>query len=487
MVVIVGGGATGLGVGWDLALRGVAVTVVESGELGAGTSGRFHGLLHSGGRYAVSDPEAARECAEEARILSRMAPDAVESTGGYFVAGPEDAEDYAGTWQGAAARSGVLAREVDPSVLVRRVPALRSDVRRAFWVPDGVLEGFRLLEMLRAGIVAHGGQVRTPCRFVGLEVSAGRVVGARVQDQDGTAVIACGAVVNAAGPYAGAVAGLAGIPLHLSLSAGLMLIFANRIAPWPINRLAWPGDGDIVVPHQSVSILGTTDVPVVSPEAPPPRRDEAERLMQLGARLFPRIGEWRVLRAFAGVRPLYAEASSDGDTRRLSRDFTVLDHGERGGPEGFYSIVGGKWTTFRLMAERTADAVAAHLGVDRPCLTRVTPLPPLRAPTEEGPWICECEQVGAEALARAAVDPLPAVRTQTWVGMGPCQGTFCLHRVAAARAAVVGRPAARAELDALRAERQRGMEAVLWGGNARQWALLASVRRQSLDEPGAAR
>src|SRR3989442_11916469 len=84
-VVVIGGGSTGAGVLRDLTLRGIDAVLVEKGDLASGTTGRSHGLLHSGGRYCVNDEQAAIECVEEGRILRRIARSTVEDTGGYFV------------------------------------------------------------------------------------------------------------------------------------------------------------------------------------------------------------------------------------------------------------------------------------------------------------------------------------------------------------------------------------------------------------------
>src|SRR5665811_850395 len=93
-VLVIGGGATGTGVLRDLAMRGFDAALVEQRDLTHGTTGRYHGLLHSGGRYVVKDPDAARECIEENRVLRRIAPASIEDTGGYFVATPDDPDDY---------------------------------------------------------------------------------------------------------------------------------------------------------------------------------------------------------------------------------------------------------------------------------------------------------------------------------------------------------------------------------------------------------
>ena len=123
-VVVIGGGSTGCGIARDLAMRGVDVTLVEQGNLTHGTTGRMHGLLHSGGRYAVSDRASATECIEENRILREIAGHCVEMTGGLFVQLEGDDDDY--FWEKlrgcrecgipADVLSGEEAREIVPSL-----------------------------------------------------------------------------------------------------------------------------------------------------------------------------------------------------------------------------------------------------------------------------------------------------------------------------------------------------------------------------------
>ncbi len=483
MVVVVGAGATGLGVAWDLSLRGIAVTVIEQGDIAHGTSGRFHGLLHSGARYAVRDPDAARECIEENRILRRIAAGAIESVGGYFVKTPASPDDYGARWLAAMDAVGIPVEPVSREALRTAVPELHPDVKGGYWVPDGVIHGFPLLFRLQKAIEARGGRVQHHTRLVEVAVDHGSVCRVRVSSASGSEWIACDALVNAAGPWAGKVSELFDDPLTMRLSRGLMIIFAERKTAHVVNRLAPPGDGDILVPHDRVTIWGTTDEPTASPAADPPQRSETQKLLSLGRDLFPSMEQWRALRAFSGVRPLY-QPESAADPRHITRDFTVIDHGRRGGPAGVVSVVGGKWVTFRLMAEKAADAVTAYLGLGATSATAETPLPPLPTPGEDArtPWLCECEQVGERDLAAWPGATLAEWRTRTWFSMGPCQGTFCLHRVANRRIAATNLAALDAEEVALREEREQGMQGALWGDNAREWALSQAVRRQTLGE-----
>src|ERR1700748_3383492 len=135
-VLVIGGGATGVGVAWDAALRGFDVVLVERGDLAEGTSGRFHGLLHSGGRYVVKDPVAAKECVEENALLRRLMPDCIEDTGGLFVTTPHDDPAYGDRFMEGCRAAALPAEEIDVAEALRQEPLVNPGIRRAFTVPD---------------------------------------------------------------------------------------------------------------------------------------------------------------------------------------------------------------------------------------------------------------------------------------------------------------------------------------------------------------
>ncbi len=483
MVVVVGGGASGLGTAWDFLLRGIPVTLVEAEDIGRGTSGRFHGLLHSGGRYVVSDPRAAQECREENQILRRIVPSAIEPTGGYFVGVGDRDIGYLDEWLRGVDEAGIPVRSVSRKELEDKVPGIRPESHAAYFVPDAVLEGFTLLTLLKDNVKMAGGTILSHARLKAVRHINGRVTGVFVETKNGALEIACDAVVNAAGPWASDVAELFSDRFSMQRAAGMMLIFANRRVPQVVNRLAPPGDGDIFVPHGETVILGTTDVPQDRPEAPEPTREEARRLLELGRELFPAIDRWRPLRAFCGVRPLYQEDARDVRSRYISRDFRVIDHGARHGLQGAFSLVGGKWTTYRLMAESVSDEVCAYLGIDNRSRTAATPLSPVHERVAPGgPLVCECEGVTRDALLSRMDWSVEEWRTGTWFAMGPCQGTMCAHRAVALRTERYGPETCVEELAHLRKEREKGLWPAAWGDNAREAAFNRAIRFQTLAE-----
>src|SRR6056297_186526 len=139
-VLVVGGGSTGTGIARDLAMRGVDVTLVEKGNLTHGTTGRMHGLLHSGGRYAVSDRASARECIEENEVLREIAGHCVVETGGLFVQRPEDPDDYFREKLEGCRECGIPARVLSGAEAREVEPHLADDIKRAIEVPDGAVD-----------------------------------------------------------------------------------------------------------------------------------------------------------------------------------------------------------------------------------------------------------------------------------------------------------------------------------------------------------
>jgi glycerol-3-phosphate dehydrogenase len=143
-IIIIGGGGTGAALAHDLALRGFKVSLFEKGELLSGTTGRHHGLLHSGARYAVHDPAAARECITENRILRQISSDAIEPNDGLFVAVDESDMTYKEEFLESCSACGIPAKVLGPEMATSIEPALNADLKIAVQVPDATIDAWRL-------------------------------------------------------------------------------------------------------------------------------------------------------------------------------------------------------------------------------------------------------------------------------------------------------------------------------------------------------
>ena len=498
-VLIIGGGATGAGVMRDLALRGVRCLLVDRRDLNAGASGGNHGLLHSGGRYASSDTETAAECRTEGDILKRIAPQCIDDCGGLFVAVEGDDAAFAARFPEACAAAGIACEAFTPDEARAREPALPDTVIAAYGVPDATIDPFRLVLEHVSHAETLGSRYLPHTAIEGFEIEAGRIVAAEARDlTSGEALrIEAREVVNAGGAWADKIAALAGCEdVHILGSKGTLIISNTRIAHGVINRLRPPGDGDILVPGGTVSILGTSSVTIPDPDDHAPTIPEVDRIFDEGSAMLPVLRTTRFVRAYAGVRPLLMAAGAEADGRKASRGFTLYEH-EGQGVANFCTIAGGKLTTFRLMAEKTADLIARRLGVSAASSTAATPLPsgPGAGWTEPGAsardWmaradptdtiLCECEMVARSTVDEIIADSpghedrmgLEAISRRSRIGKGACQGAFCAMRVTS-HLYDAGLYEAGEGLDEMRhfvAERYTGVRPVLWGAQMPQTEL----------------
>lgn len=365
-VVVIGGGATGVGVARDLAMRGVDVVLCERNGLGSGTTGRSHGLLHSGARYATVDPEGAAECIRESRILRDIAGESVQRTDGLFVQLEGDDPDAFEARIEACRDVGIPVEELSAEAASEAEPELAPALTRAFRVPDGVIYPSRLVAATAESARQHGADIRPNAPVTDIVVEDDTVVA--VETTDGR--IAADHVVNAGGAWAGRIAALADVDLRMAPTKGVMVAVDVSGVDSVINRCRPPGDGDIVVPHDDRVVLGTTSTPVSDPDDFPTDEAAIEAMVSEGAAMVPAVAAADVVDVYWGVRPLYG-GEDGGRGREASRGFQVHDHDVA----GLTTVTGGKLTTYRLMAEAVSDAVCQRLGVAKPCRTAAEELP----------------------------------------------------------------------------------------------------------------
>ena len=376
-VLIVGGGGTGGALAHDLVLRGLAVTLVERGEFTSGTTGRHHGLLHSGARYAVNDHASAVECIEENTILRRIAPGSFEENDGLFVAVTDEDMEYLPAFLEGCAASHIPAQHLTPAEALQLEPLLNPDLRAAVRVPDATMDAMRMPLRFFATARSGGAELLNHLEVTALLTGGGAVHGIayhdRVTGRDGE--IRADLVVNATGPWSEQIATMAGVDVPIRPSPGVMVALRGRLCTMVVNRLHRSGDGDIVVPQRALSVVGTSSWSVTDPDDLGVPEDHVRRMREEGARLIPAVRDAPFRAAWSAARPLIGSRDDADSGRELSRTFETIDHAAEG-VEGFVTITGGKATTLRGMAEHCANVVCRKLGVDEPCRTRETVLLP---------------------------------------------------------------------------------------------------------------
>ncbi len=382
-VIVIGGGATGAGIAVDAASRGYRTLLLEREDFGKGTSSRSTKLVHGGVRYLEQgNISLVMEALKERGILKRNAPHLVHDLefvvpnyswweAPFYGIGMKVYDLLAGKY--GFGRSRILSREET----LARIPSLRQDgLRGGVVYHDGQFDDARLLIQLIATAVDHGAIAFNYAPVTALRKDAdGFVDGVAARDTETGEPLTLDArvVINATGMFTDEVRRMAdpGAAPMVAPSQGIHLV---------LDRSFLRGDTAVMVPHTSDgrvlfaipwhgrTIVGTTDTPIDSPSYEPlPLDEEIEFVLETaGEYLSRQPTRADVLSVYVGIRPLVKAAGSDASkTSALSRDHTIHVDGS-----GLLTIVGGKWTTYRHMAE---DAVnhAATLGrlPDKPCVT----------------------------------------------------------------------------------------------------------------------
>ena len=485
--------------------------MLERHDIATGATGRNHGLLHSGSRYAVTDRESAEECIKENMILKRIASHCVEKTDGLFLTLPEDDIAYQAKFIESCQAAGIDARAIDPKEALRMEPSANPSIIGAVTVPDGTVDPFRLTLSNILDAKDHGAEILTYHEVLGLIKEQNRVIGVKVLDHKTKEVkeIYAKVVANAGGIWGQKIAEYADLKIKMFPAKGALLIFGHRVNKMVLNRCRKPADADILVPGDTICLIGTTSTHVpydeiddmyVTPE-------EVDILIREGEKLAPILLQTRILRGYAGVRPLVA-SDDDPSGRNVSRGIVLLDHANRDGLEGFVTITGGKLMTYRLMAEWATDLICKKLNNTTPCTTADANLPGSQQKEEEvsekmssvpssirksaiyrmgdraenlsnntildNSLVCECEEVSAGeveyAFKELHVNNLIDLRRRTRVGMGTCQGELCACRAAGLmnHFKISTPEQSKEDLSVFLNERWKGIRPIAWGDTLRE-------------------
>jgi glycerol-3-phosphate dehydrogenase len=285
---------------------------------------------------------------------------------------------HADTLMAACRHAGIPAEEIPAERAIAAEPHISHAVIRAFSVPDGFVDG---QELLRANALAAR-QADAPATFLthhtvtGFRSSGGRITAVTVQSRQGGPVrdLHCDYVINAAGVWAGRVAGLAGVPFEMVYDKGTMIVFKHNFSGAVLNRCRPENDGDLLVPGPYGSIMGTTARVIPDPDECYPTQEEVDLLLGEGSAMVPRLRQAEAVRVYAGVRPLFkAGPTGPQDSRAIPRSFRIIDHAA-GGPENIISVTGGKVTLYRRMAEAAVDMLCSKSGVTQACSTASQPI-----------------------------------------------------------------------------------------------------------------
>ncbi len=389
-VIVIGGGVTGAGVARDCAMRGLKTLLLERASPGMATTAASTHLIHGGLRYLLYDRLTTHTTCWDSGHIARIARPLLSRLPilwpvySWHTHGLETVETLLEAYDGFQRMKGGkphlrLSAEETLKLLPLKAEGLLGSVSFDEWWVDPVALVEKNLESARA----HGAELRTGRAATGFLRQESRVAGVRA----GSDEIASRIVINAAGPWIGKLAGLAGLRVPLRLQKGTHLVYRERLLPTGL-LLEAEGGGRYVflVPSPQGTLLGPTDLP--APEDPDQARTSPEEIGYLlnSVKLYLKDFPERFDSTILGTRPILKQRGSE---KLLSRDYQVFDHGKKDGLEGLLTIGGGKMSDFRVMAEAVTNLACSKLGASTPCRTHLETLsgePVGEIPEFSRPW-----------------------------------------------------------------------------------------------------
>lgn len=381
-MIVIGGGATGLGVALDAASRGFKTLLLEQADFSKGTSSRSTKLIHGGVRYlAQGDIKMVYEALFERGLLLKNAPHLVSMQPFIIPNYKWWSEFLYGlglkiydwmAWRYRFPKTSILSKEA----VINRLPNIETrGLKGGVLYYDGQFDDARLAINIAQTCAAHGGMLINYMRVGGLlKDGRGRVCGVRAQELEGGQdyTISGRAIVNATGVFVDDV-------LKMDSSGGKPMVRPSQGVHVVLNSSFLEGDNALMIPSTADGrilfavpwhghlLVGTTDTPLENNSLEPValREEVAFILKTLRQYLVRKPEDKDVLSVFAGLRPLAAQENHTGKTKEISRSHKLVTS-----PSGLITITGGKWTTYRKMAEDTVDEAIRVVGLrNAACVT----------------------------------------------------------------------------------------------------------------------
>lgn len=371
-IVVLGGGIAGLSIARDLALRGFEITLIEKNTIGSGTTNKCAGMLHSGARYAIKDKDVAKLCFQENMILRNIASFAVGKNDALFITLPKDSKEYQIEFEESCKEINIPVKFLSQKESLELEPFLDTNISGSYLTPDRVVDTYMLvnsyilaLNHLKINIVENTEILNATSILSGWNLL--------LKKSNGKEEVYADYVINATGDSLSDTAKLFNINIDLIYIHGTMAIIDKKVSNRIISRCAPSAIGDVIVPLDDLSLIGSTwhelphNIPITMNE-----KDKLD-ILNTGSKILSISKKWSIIDSFTGIRTHIKKNTDSGDFN-VKRDYAIVESNTIG-VTNFISVLPGKLTIARFVAEKVGDIVSKHLNSHTPSITAVTPLP----------------------------------------------------------------------------------------------------------------
>lgn len=372
-IAIVGGGISGLSVTYFLASHGIECILIERKTLGAETTTKCAGMLHSGARYVLNDVETAKSCSKAEKDFVSFAPFAIAKEKGLFLILKDDPSLFKKQFIDGCQVAKITIEELNRKEIYKLEPGIGNNVIGGFLTPDRVLNPFILIDAFRKAFQSLPVEVLENRHFVKAEKQSSKW---NILVNDIDISISVDGIINAGGPWAQEVAKPCGIPLQLRFIHGSMVVFKHKLVDRVVTRCASNQTGDVVIPTGRVCMAGSTWHARDTNKTIRISNEDIKQVCDTATLMIPMIKREEVIRGFTGVRA-YLPTMSHADYDRnslISRNFVIISHTDWPCPF-FYTVLSGKLTLGINAGKKVACMILKRYGLSANTEVFSKPLP----------------------------------------------------------------------------------------------------------------
>ncbi len=350
---VIGAGITGLFSALNLALDGYDVTLFDREYILSGTSGKFHGMLHSGSRYSVNDKESAIECIRENTLLSNTASSYIRNTGGYYLALNDAESEYGDILLKKNKENGIPTKELSVKELCDLEPNVNKNIVRALHVPDKVIYAHPFAAAVAVEAQMQGAKLRFKSEVLKAETKGNTIESIKYRSRNRLIDEKFDYIINTTGPWSGKLLKSFGIGnFEIMPTLGYMASYDYLFSYAILNRMREPSDGDILLPYGTNSVAGTVAIISEDVENNDIDPEDLDTMLSEISEMVPSLSRHRYKKLYSSMRPLIRE-----DNSRATRDFKIYRN-----MDNLFSIIGGKFTTSRLMGQAVSKQLSEITG-----------------------------------------------------------------------------------------------------------------------------
>jgi len=368
-IAVIGGGIAGLSIARDLAMRGLDITLFDRQKIGYGTTTQCAGMLHSGARYATKDLKTAKLCLQENKIVQRIVPHAVGKQKAYFVRYTDDEPEYEKNFIKGCKKVGIPIKKISGKIARQNEPMLGPRISHVFETPDKVIDTFTLMFSYFYDLRKRS-NVKI---YENTEIKSTKFDKDKWKIRTNKATFSFDFVINSSGDGLSQVSKLFGQNVELSYIYGSMALFSGRLNSRIITRCAPNATGDVIVPAHKFTLIGSTWHKRDKRSVVKINKEDEKEIREIAGNMIPEARSSKLLSSLTSVRT-HLRDDSYSDSFGNKRDFLILEHQDHGKYINLMSVLPGKMTIARYVAEQTGDIVCKRLNIKKESKTAITPI-----------------------------------------------------------------------------------------------------------------